>query len=87
MAGLLGRWATSLHYISRSFNVLKPHIGRIIVQSRRYKLYLLKHKHLGLCVPRKVTLSAGLASALVGSMVWCYCSGQGKTNQDPLGFE
>ena len=78
MAGLLGRWTTSLQYVSRSFNVLRPHIGRIILQSRICKLNPLKHKHFGLFVSREVTLSAGLASALVGSVVWCYSSGHGK---------
>ncbi len=76
MASLLGRWRNSIRLISRSFYVLRPFISRI--KSRVYELNFSNRKYIDLLFSRQVTLSAGLASALVGSVVWCYSSGHGK---------
>jgi hypothetical protein len=80
MAGLLGRWRSSIQHTSRSFYVLRPYVGRI--KNRVYQLNLSNRKYVGLLFSRQVTLGAGLASALVGSVVWCYSSGHGKIHCD-----
>ena len=74
MAGRLAKWRTSLQLISRSFYVLTPYLSRI--KSRVYHAHLSNRTRS--CISSQLTLNAGLASAFVGSVVWCYSSGRGN---------
>ncbi|XP_028401766.1 caseinolytic peptidase B protein homolog isoform X1 [Dendronephthya gigantea] len=75
MAGMLGKWRTSFQLISRSFYGLTPYLTQI--RSRVYNAHLSSRARSS--VSKQLTLKAGLASAVVGSVVWCYSSGRGQS--------
>jgi hypothetical protein len=64
-----------MQLVSRLFYVSRPYIAKI--KNTACKLQLREY----LWSSRKVTLSAGLASALAASVVWCYTSAHGKMIQ------
>ena len=78
MAGLLGRLRNSMQLVVRSFFVSRPYIAR--TKRTAYKLQLCNRQYFGSFLSRRLTLTAGLASAFAVTVVWC-SSGHGQSEK------